>query len=92
LVKSLRLIRPAIEFWVDVRWRRFGQAWMVAADLASSPEVGVACRLDVAALLAFMAPWRVLGVRSRGVGFEPCLGRAVDPPGRAKIAATVMLV
>jgi hypothetical protein len=49
---ELRLTHPAIDFWVDVRLRRFQGAWLAVADLASAPEVAVASRPDLALLLA----------------------------------------
>jgi hypothetical protein len=49
---ELRLTDPEIEFWVDVRLRSFGDAWLAVADLASTPEVAVAPRPDLAVLLA----------------------------------------
>ncbi len=51
---ELRLTHPDIDFWVVVRLRRFGGAWLAVADLASTPEVGVASRPDLA---IFMALW-----------------------------------
>ena len=33
-VIELRLTHPAIDFWVDVRLRRVGGAWLAVADLA----------------------------------------------------------
>jgi hypothetical protein len=51
-VIELRLTHPAIDSWVDVRLRRVGGAWLAAADLASTPELAVASRADVAVLLA----------------------------------------
>jgi hypothetical protein len=49
---ELRLTHPAIDFWVDVRLRRFGNSWLAVADLASTPEPAVASRPDLALLLA----------------------------------------
>ena len=49
---ELRLTDPEIEFWVDVRLRSFGDAWLAVADLASTPEPAVAARPDLAVLLA----------------------------------------
>jgi hypothetical protein len=51
-VIELRLTHPAIDFWVDVRLRRFGDTWLAVADLATTPEVGAATRPDLALLLA----------------------------------------
>ena len=49
---ELRLTHPRLDFWVDVRLRRFGDSWLAVADLASTPEVGVAPRPDLAVFLA----------------------------------------
>ena len=49
---ELRLTHPTIDFWIDVRLRRFEHAWLAVADLASTPEVAVASRPDLAILLA----------------------------------------
>ncbi len=49
---ELRLTHPAIDFWVDVRLRRIGGAWLAAADPAYAPEPAVASRPDLAILLA----------------------------------------
>jgi hypothetical protein len=51
-VIELHLTHPAIDFWVDVRLRRVGGVWLAVADLASTPELAVAPRADVAVLLA----------------------------------------
>lgn len=51
-VIELRLTHPAIDFWVDVRLRRIGDTWLAVADLASTPEVAVADRPDLAVFLA----------------------------------------
>jgi hypothetical protein len=51
-VIELRLTHPALDFWIDVRLRRFGDTWLAVADLASAPEVAVAARPDLALLLA----------------------------------------
>jgi len=50
--RSLRLTEPSLDFWVDVRIRRFGDVWVAVADLASSPELAVARQPDLAVLLA----------------------------------------
>jgi hypothetical protein len=52
LVIELRLTHPSIDFWVDVRLRQVGQRWLAVADLASTPELAVATRPDLALLLA----------------------------------------
>jgi len=51
---ELRLTHPAIDYWVDVRLRRVGGAWLAVADLASTPEPAAAERADLAVVLA---PW-----------------------------------
>jgi hypothetical protein len=51
-VIELRLTHPALDFWVDVRLRRIGGAWLAVADLASTPEVATAPRPDLTVLLA----------------------------------------
>jgi hypothetical protein len=51
-VFELRLTHPGIDSWVDVRLRRFPDAWVAVADLASTPELAVARRADLAVLLA----------------------------------------
>jgi hypothetical protein len=49
---ELRLTHPAIDFWVDVRLFRAEDRWIAVADLASTPEIAVASRSDLAVLLA----------------------------------------
>ena len=49
---ELRLTHPAIDFWVDVRLLETEGRWMAVADLASTPEVAVASRPDLAVFLA----------------------------------------
>lgn len=49
---ELRLKHPSVDFYVDVRLRRFEDSWLAVADLASTPEVAVARRPDLAVLLA----------------------------------------
>jgi hypothetical protein len=51
----LRFTDPEIDFWIDVRVRRFGRAWLAVADLASEPEPVAATRPDLAVMLA-LAP------------------------------------
>jgi hypothetical protein len=51
-VIELRLTHPAINFWVDVRLLRSDGRWLAVADLASTPEVAVASRPDLAVFLA----------------------------------------
>ncbi len=52
MAEDLRLTHAAIDFWVDVRLRRFKGTWLAVADLASTPEVAAAPRPDLAVLLA----------------------------------------
>jgi hypothetical protein len=49
---DLRLTDPALDFWVDVRMRRIGHAWVAAAVLASTREIAAAFRPDIALLFA----------------------------------------
>jgi hypothetical protein len=49
---ELRLTHPALDFWVDVRLFQSEDRWLAVADLASTPEVAVASRPDLAVLLA----------------------------------------
>lgn len=49
---ALRLSDPELDFWVDIRLRQFGRTWMVTADLAGTPDVGVSKDRDVAVLFA----------------------------------------
>ena len=49
---ELRLTHPALDFWVDVRLLQSADRWLAVADLASTPEVAVASRPDLAVLLA----------------------------------------
>jgi hypothetical protein len=51
-VIELRLTHPAIDFWIDVRLLQSEGRWLAVADLASTPEVAVALRPDLAVLLA----------------------------------------
>jgi hypothetical protein len=51
-VIELRLTHPAIDFWVDVRLLETDGRWLAVADLASTPEVAVASRPDLAVFLA----------------------------------------
>lgn len=55
-VIELRLTHPAIDFWVDVRLLESEGRWLAVADLASTPEVAVAARPDLAVLLALWPP------------------------------------
>lgn len=59
--RELRLTHPDLDFWIDLRVRDFGGRWLVVADLAGQPEVGVGETVDAAldgALDAFDAPLR----------------------------------
>jgi hypothetical protein len=51
-ITALRLTDPELDFWVDVQLRRFGGKWLASADLAGTPDVGVAATPDLAALFA----------------------------------------
>jgi hypothetical protein len=51
-VIQLRLTDRSLDFWVDVRVCRVEDAWIAVADLASTPELAVAGRPDLALLLA----------------------------------------
>jgi hypothetical protein len=51
-VIELRLTHPALNFWVDVRLLESDGRWLAVADLASTPEVAVASRPDLAIFLA----------------------------------------
>lgn len=48
---ELRLTHPAIDFWVDVRLLHAEDRWLAVADLASTPEIAVASRPDLALFL-----------------------------------------
>ena len=49
---TLRLTDSDLDFWVDVRVSRLGDAWLATADLAGTPEMGVSAYRDVAVLFA----------------------------------------
>jgi hypothetical protein len=51
-VTTLRFTDPDLDFWVDVRVSRLGEAWLATADLAGTPELGVSDYRDVAVLFA----------------------------------------
>ena len=36
----IRLTHPGLDFWVDVRMRKWGGKWMAVADLADEPDIG----------------------------------------------------
>jgi len=38
---ELRLTDPALDFWVDVRLRSWGDRWLAVADIAGESEVGL---------------------------------------------------
>lgn len=38
---EFRLTAPAIDFWVDVRLRSWGDRWLAVADIAGEPEIGL---------------------------------------------------
>lgn len=49
---ELRLTHLESDFWVYVGLRCIGATWLAVADLASTPEVAVADRPDLAVFLA----------------------------------------
>jgi len=63
---ELRLTDPEVEFWVDVRLRRFGKTWLAVADLASTPEMAVASRPDLAVILSLWPLGHALAGRLLG--------------------------
>jgi len=74
---ELRLTRPALGFWVDVRLLEADRCWLAVADLASTPEVAVASRPDLAVLLALWPPGPALARRMAA--------RAAIPEGTASV-------
>jgi hypothetical protein len=40
-VTHLRITHPDLDFWIDVRLREFDGRWLVVADLADEPDIGV---------------------------------------------------
>jgi len=38
---KFRLTAPAVDFWVDVRLRSWGDRWLAVADIAGEPELGL---------------------------------------------------
>ena len=38
---EFRLTAPAVDFWVDVRLRSWGDRWLAVADIAGEPEMGL---------------------------------------------------
>jgi len=72
-VIELRLTHPALDFWVDVRLFQSENRWLAVADLASTPEVAVASRPDLA---VFLALWPLGPALARRIA-----ARAVLPGG-----------
>jgi hypothetical protein len=52
---NFRLTAPALDFYVDVRLRGYGERWMAVATIAGEPEVGLGATPQ-AALTASLAP------------------------------------
>lgn len=38
---EFRLSTPALDFWVDVRLRSFGERWIAAAEIGGEIEIGL---------------------------------------------------
>lgn len=38
---EFRLTTPAVDFWVDVRVRSWGDRWLAVADISGEPEIGL---------------------------------------------------
>ena len=38
---EIRLIAPTLDFWVDLRLRRYGEHWLAVADISGDPEIGL---------------------------------------------------
>lgn len=74
-VIELRLTHPGVGFWVDVRLLESEGRWLAVADLASTPEVAVATRPDLA---VFLALWPLGPALARRLAT-----RAVLPGGAA---------
>lgn len=51
-ITTLRLTDPVLDFWVEIRLRRIGGAWLAAAELAGTPDVGVSTDRGLAILFA----------------------------------------
>jgi hypothetical protein len=76
-VIEVRLTHPALDFWVDVRLFQSKGRWLAVADLASTPEVAVASRPDLAVLLAL---WPLGPALARRMA-----SRAVLPEGASSV-------
>jgi hypothetical protein len=75
---ELRLTHPAIDFWVEVRLQRFRKSWLAVAHLASTPEMAVASRPDLAVLLAL---WPLGPALARRLTERACLALDESPSG-----------
>lgn len=40
-MRHLRLQHPSLDFWIDVRVRQLNGRWLVVADLAGEPDMGI---------------------------------------------------
>lgn len=74
---ELRLTHPGVDFWVDVRLLESEGRWLAVADLASTPELAVAARPDLA---VFLALWPLGPALARRLA-----ARAVLPGGAASV-------
>lgn len=78
--QHLRLWHPKLDFWVDVRVRRFEGRWLAAADLAEDrPDVGSGDTVEAAVRAA---------LRSLGEPYASDMAESADPPNRPQ--ATMM--
>lgn len=67
---ELRLTHPDLDFWIDVRLRRVGDAWLAVADHASTHEVAVAARANLA---LFLALWPLGPAMATGLAYQVTL-------------------
>lgn len=51
-VTAHRLTDPGLDFWVDLRIFRSHRGWLAVAELAGTPDIGVARDQGLAVLLA----------------------------------------
>lgn len=77
-MRHLRLTHPDLPFWIDVRGRDFGGRWLVVADLADEPEVGIGTTVEEAMERAFGAfAWPIRRhLRLQAVETLRCTGEA----------------
>jgi hypothetical protein len=54
-VQHLRLTHPDLDFWIDVRVRKFDGRWLALADLADEPDLGTGTHPREALREALMA-------------------------------------